>query len=59
MLRRPSFTEGFRRDPMAHEGVFERIASFDLILSPRGHDSLRNEIGFVLLCKVSLLSNIF
>eukprot|EP00434_Breviolum_minutum_P026311 symbB.v1.2.023254.t1/scaffold2112.1/size106475/4 len=30
----PSFTEGFRRDPMAHEGVFERIASFDRVLSP-------------------------
>lgn len=33
---RPSFTEGFRADPMAHEGVFERIASFDRVLSPGG-----------------------
>ena len=30
----PSFTEGFRRDPMAQEAVFERIASFDRVVSP-------------------------
>lgn len=30
----PSFTEGFRSDPMAQEGVFERIASFERVKSP-------------------------
>ncbi|CAK9102361.1 unnamed protein product [Durusdinium trenchii] len=41
----PSFTEGFRRDPMAHEGVFERIASFDLILSPRGTERKKEDMS--------------
>jgi len=32
----PSFMEGFKADPMAHEGVFERIVSFDRVISPGG-----------------------
>lgn len=32
----PSFTEGFRHDPMTQQGVFDRIASFDRVSSPGG-----------------------